>query len=683
MGETTRFPFSSHFWRKNIAIMTMAAVVAGTIGWSASPTSIAAASAAVHQEELLRLKAGSTTAMWNGEKLTIIKPYVRQGVTMVPLSIFTKVFDADMKWEKNDVVILDSDAASIRMRIGQKQAMLNDKLVTLAVAPEMTGGAAMVPLKPLAQAFGASYSVDKDNTIVLRWKETGTLAGAAIDVSAKAERVGDSYYQWNMVLPKGWRYESLIPDESNIIFANPTRQVYMTIDVLDWNSKVLEHWADIFKGKPTEQQLMEYLQTEETYGMSGAESEISESRTGKVDGIAYAQAVMANEDEMYIARVLSTNGKRYVVRIWDDTAQQTKQMQQYVPLLNTFRPGYSAVAGTSNISSVKDGYRNTKLWGKGLTMEIPVEWEASDTFTQSYGAKDWEKYINYNIASAAQGTTLDQMINNHVTLLKKTTKPEHLQIEPAQDVKLADGKAAKSILVKSRIDEKNWKVTIQQLVIDEGVQYLMIYHCPDTQEGIALGKRILSSMKVDGSVKKDLNEPEDFPKGDDWYKDWAASSPRKAENYGFTLQVPDWWTTGFYAWADEYYDSEQDSGVIALYTLPNSGFSIHVDPVRTVEEAFAIWEDYYKDEGSAKFEIVKQEKTSVQGHKALVVEMKGMNEPSQTSFTQNMLLIARDGKVFSLLYSVDNSSSTPELLDSLKRTMKSFQFTEQVTNKKS
>ena len=94
---------------------------------------------------------------------------------MVPLSIFTNVFDAALKWEQDNAVILEGDAASIRMRIGQKQAMLNGKLVTLAVAPEMTGGTAMVPLKQVAQAFGATYSVDKINRLYCAGNRQGIL----------------------------------------------------------------------------------------------------------------------------------------------------------------------------------------------------------------------------------------------------------------------------------------------------------------------------------------------------------------------------------------------------------------------------------------------------------------------------------------------------------------------------
>ncbi|KJB86972.1 hypothetical protein AZ66_15735 [Paenibacillus sp. E194] len=678
MGKTIRHPFSSHHWRKSVAIMTIAAVVSGTAAWNVSPSPIAAATAAAGQQEMLRLKVGSTSATWNGEKLAIVKPYVRQGTTMVPLSIFTNVFDAALKWEKDNAVILESDAVSIRMRIGQKQAMLNGKLVTLAVAPEMTGGTAMVPLKQVAQAFGATYSVDKDKSILLRWKQAGFLAGAAVDVSAKAERVGDSYYQWNMVLPKDWTHESLSPEEFAVMFADPTEHVYVTINALDWESKPLEHWADTFKGQASEQQLMEYLQTEEL----DDESEMYESSTGKVDGIAYAQSVFINEEDMYLARVFSSNGKRYIVRIFDANAQRPKQMLQYVPLINTFRPSFSAGAAT-NISSVKDGYRNTELWGKGLTMDLPVEWASSDTYTQSYGSKNWEQSVNYNIATAAPGLTIDQYAQNHLSYMKKTTKSEYLQVDPVQDVKLADGKMAKSIKVKSRVDEKNWKVSMHLLVVDQGVQYLMIYHCPDTSEGVSLGNRLFSSVKVDGSVKKDLESPEDFPKGEDWYKDWSVSSPRKAPNYGFTLQVPDWWTSGFYAWGEENYDVELEEGMIAYYSRPDSDFSVYVDQVRTVEEALARWEDYYKGEGDTKVEIVKQEKTTVQGNKAYAVEMKVFSEAGQLSFTVNLLLIAREGKVFSLVYSVDDTARTPELLDSFKRTMESFQFTEQVTNKKS
>ncbi|GAC40961.1 stalk domain-containing protein, partial [Paenibacillus popilliae] len=325
-----------------------AASAAGSDTMQAAAPSPLAAQAQTQAEQVmeeLRLQPGSAKATLNGEEWTIAKPYVKQGATMVPLRIFTKAFGAELSWSAGDVVTLRNDNTALRLRVGQKQAMANGKAVALPVAPEMVNGTLMAPLQPLAEAFGATYTVANDQSIVL--KRTGTLADAVIDVSAQAARIGDHVRRWSMVLPEGWSYRLLTPEENAVVMESPSGQARVEIDINSWQSNKLAHLADPFAGEATGKQMLEHMKTE----MFDKDA-IKSSHIGTMDGQAYAQALVSNKGDRKLTRVFSAGGNRYTVKMYDAAASSPRQLLQYEPLLNTFRPNDDPAnrAGVKDIS---------------------------------------------------------------------------------------------------------------------------------------------------------------------------------------------------------------------------------------------------------------------------------------------------------------------------------------------
>ncbi|GAC41367.1 copper amine oxidase N-terminal domain-containing protein, partial [Paenibacillus popilliae] len=327
------------------AIAAASAVGSGTLQAEVHPPLAAQAQtqAGLVMEEL-RLQVGSAKATLNGEEWTIAKPYVKQGATMVPLRVFTKAFGAELSWSAGDVVTLKNDNTALRLRVGQPQVRVNGKAMTLPVAPEMVDGTLMAPLKPLAEAFGATCTVASDQSIAL--KRTGTLADAVIDVSAQAGRIGDHVRRWSMVMPEGWSYRFLTPEENAVVLESPSGQAWAEIDINSWQSNKLAHLADQFAGEATGKQMLEHMKTE----MFDKDA-IKSSHIGTMDGKAYAQAIVKDEG-LKLTRVFSAGGNRYTVKMYDAAALSPRQLLQYEPLLNTFRPNDDPAnrAGVKDIS---------------------------------------------------------------------------------------------------------------------------------------------------------------------------------------------------------------------------------------------------------------------------------------------------------------------------------------------
>ncbi|BFH35058.1 copper amine oxidase N-terminal domain-containing protein [Paenibacillus melissococcoides] len=621
-------------------------------------------------EELL-LKAGSGKAMLNGEEWTIGKPYVKQGATMVPLSVFTKAFGAELNWSTGDVVTLGNGKTTVRMRLGQKQAMLNGKAVTLPAAPEMVSGTVMAPLGPLAKAFGAASTVAKDKSVVLTWNRADVLAEAAIDVSAKAVRIGDHVHRWSMVLPKGWSYSFLTPEENAVVMESPSGQAQAMIFINSWQSIDLAHLADQFAGQATGKQMLEHMKTE-----MFAEDTLMSSRIGTIDGKAYAQAVV-NDEVMTLTRVFSAGGKRYTLYVYDEAASSPRQLLQYEPLLNTFRPNDvpAGGAGVKDISTEKDGFRSMALWGDGLIVDIPVTWERDPNRNKlSAPADEGLLQLEYYSLRADEGATLDSLVRQEEEFMKKQFRPEHRQTVGVQDVTLKSGQQAKLLTAKHRYNETDWRFSKTLIVLDEGVQFFLQYSGPDCADAVQLGERIVDSVRVDGRFKEQLDDPEAWGDGSELWVPWTKTVERTSETWGLQMKVPEWWLGYRGSGVLEELEAEFEEGDIATYSLPSSYFRLTVNHVDTVEEALAYWKESLLSESDPSIRFVKEEKKTWRGQPAMRVRFIGLTAGVNSTYTTDMLLLAKDGYVYTLYYTMYDVSRTPEMVAHFEKVLDSFRF---------
>jgi hypothetical protein len=100
-------------------------------------------------------------------------PYVTGGRTMVPIRAISEAFKATVEWlpeDKSISITLDDGKGKtfILMRVGSKTAFVNQQLVNLDVPPEIKNGKTFIPLRFIAENFGAEVvykTEDKSITI--------------------------------------------------------------------------------------------------------------------------------------------------------------------------------------------------------------------------------------------------------------------------------------------------------------------------------------------------------------------------------------------------------------------------------------------------------------------------------------------------------------------------------------
>jgi len=109
---------------------------------------------------------GSTTYVKNGAEYTMdVAPYIKNDRTYMPVRYVAYVLgidDANILWDGvNQTVTLMKGDKVVQLTIGSKALLINGATITMDVAPEITSDRTMLPLRFVAQAFGATVSWDE------------------------------------------------------------------------------------------------------------------------------------------------------------------------------------------------------------------------------------------------------------------------------------------------------------------------------------------------------------------------------------------------------------------------------------------------------------------------------------------------------------------------------------------
>lgn len=151
----------------------------------------------------ISFSVGDSILSINGNKVEVETPYVVKGTTLVPLRVISEAFGAEVNWDgdKKTITILYSGVA-IELTIDSCYAYINGNETDLTVAPELTNGTTMLPMRFITESLGADVSYDETTKAITVVKEK-TQSNSIIDYSmilksSTKNYVGDSYYGWSV-----------------------------------------------------------------------------------------------------------------------------------------------------------------------------------------------------------------------------------------------------------------------------------------------------------------------------------------------------------------------------------------------------------------------------------------------------------------------------------------------------
>lgn len=151
----------------------------------------------------ISLTPGSSTIKINGTETQAEAPYISEnGVTLVPLRVICEAFNATADWnEENRTVTIQYNEVNVVLTIGSKAADVNGHTEELEAAPELSNDTTMVPLRFLAETFGAKVEYDEETQLITVTLYEGTESDTLRGMHDNAY-IGNSYYGWSMKTPQ-------------------------------------------------------------------------------------------------------------------------------------------------------------------------------------------------------------------------------------------------------------------------------------------------------------------------------------------------------------------------------------------------------------------------------------------------------------------------------------------------
>ncbi|MBN7774214.1 copper amine oxidase N-terminal domain-containing protein [Clostridium aminobutyricum] len=88
-------------------------------------------------------------------------PILESGTTLVPMRAIFESLGASMKWDQSAQKVTGTlGEAKVELVIGQKEASVNGKNITLEVAARLENGTTLVPVRFVSESLGASVAWD-------------------------------------------------------------------------------------------------------------------------------------------------------------------------------------------------------------------------------------------------------------------------------------------------------------------------------------------------------------------------------------------------------------------------------------------------------------------------------------------------------------------------------------------
>jgi len=116
----------------------------------------------IYRKIVIVLTIGKNAMMINGKaSLLDAEPFIMNNRTMVPLRAIAEAFGAEVKWQpKTETVEITLDKAFISMQIGNTVAMIGSKVYMLDAPPIIRKSRTFVPIRFIAEALGSVVKWD-------------------------------------------------------------------------------------------------------------------------------------------------------------------------------------------------------------------------------------------------------------------------------------------------------------------------------------------------------------------------------------------------------------------------------------------------------------------------------------------------------------------------------------------
>ncbi|MFB5266685.1 stalk domain-containing protein [Paenibacillus enshidis] len=597
----------------------------------------------------LRLQTGSMTAVVNGQNIAIAKPYTKNGITMVPVGVFKKAFNSQIRLEQSDVVKVMSGPHTVVLTIGSRTAWVDGQKVKLPSAPEMSGGTLMVPLRSVAEGLGGSLKTGGGSLVVRMEASAGAAAAEpevpTIDNDEGKTKVGNSYYNWSMSYPTGLMIGESGEDESIATFMSEDGSYYMEVHV---SPQPVPYDADDL--------LQQLVQTAKETGET-----IIDRRVYPDAEVPYARIITKDGDgSLWENRQYYGHGQVYAVYLTDSTAANYKDLNKYAGLLNSFKTSFDMDDKViKDISTIEGGMKDAYNSDYGIALKIPAGW-TGDNSSMLYEGRDGSK-LKLTVTSAPQGFALEDWSAQLQSWLKDSFMSSAYEAKKTYPLEVA-GKNA--IIHEYRYDFGNgWVKEYDVMLQENGYRYLAEYSFPDDDgKGQDQFELLIRSLDIDFSVvSTNFGQLEE----NEYLTDKTKTDRKISKAYGYSVDIPSYWTPV----------SERFESADVEYEFLGGSFAIRIDEDQSYEMTVSQLKDFYDNEA--------KDYTNLKVEEAKDINFAGVPAVSFTfhqtdnngiAYTGRQILLEHNGATYILSTTLNDANNTAAQSLALSSALNSFKF---------
>lgn len=596
----------------------------------------------------LRLQSGSNTAIVNGQKSSITKPYSKSGVLMVPVGVFKKAFNTKIRLAEDNVVKISSGSRIVSLTLGSRIAWVRGHKVALPAPPEMSAGILMVPLRQVAEGLGGK--LEKNGTgIVIRMEaqeDAGTVVEETpnIDNDEGKTQIGNSYYEWSMNYPTGLVIGQGGGDESISTFMDENNAYYMEVHVA---SQPVPLNADDL--------LQQLVQTAKETG----EMVIDRKSFPKVK-VPYARVVTKDADGvLWEIRQYYDNGRLYVIYFSDNKATNYKDLSQYAGLLNSFKTSFNAQdKSIKDLSTVVGGTREAGNSDYGVSLSIPAGWKMDDQRMQ-YESNDGSSF-HLKVTSAPADGTLESWSRQLQKWLSDSFVSTAYEAPKTYPMKVA---GVQGLVQEYRYNfGDGWVKEYNVLIQQSGYRYLAEYTVPEkANKGSDQFNALISSLQIDfQTVASNFGQLEE----DDYLTEKTKTVKKASKAYEYTVNIPRYWT----AVSDQFEMADVE------YKFTGGRFSIKIDNGQSFEFTVSQLKDFYDKQGKSYKNLKVEEVKDVTFAGVPAVSFTFHRVEEGISYTGHQIVLEHNGKTYTVTTTLNDANNTAVQSNALDSTLNSFMF---------
>lgn len=565
------------------------------------------------------------------------------GKVFVPVKVITDALNADLTVDlKKKTAVINYNGVEIKLTEKKLEATVAGKSVKADAAPYIKNSSFMASISFLADTFGADMTNKSGQVSFIKEianpnsiKDFGTL----IKKTTK-DKIGDSYYNWSMLLPDDLEleYRNFSGTDNYFIAQDGSYEVALYLYDADENSN-LDNVENFMFEWTKNYTLIDY-------------------KRDSINGLDFVEFIYKDNNWTYRKRVFITKEREYqfIIYTLNDDDYSSEKYQNIIDSL-TFK--FPKDKSSEDLSDVKaDGYRtyqDTRLkWSMNI---IPYWREVKDDNIQNnivfYG--EGSELASVSVFSLEKGETLDSVTQQKIKDRTDAMNPELFKITN-QESTTVNGISCNKIYYSVSLYDQAY-TGCDVIIVDKNYKYILNSMIPAKEYTKSSKRNMLQGML--NSFKFAELDTKTVGKLLDRNKVILSNNTRNIDQTMYSVKLP-------FNWIED----DENTNDTQYYYKGSLGLSVSVFKELRLGDVVRFYDDKFKKSASEDLKLVSRTTITEKGttcYKYVVVFKENNSE-----FASTIYVFQKGNNVFYVSLLCENIYYGPTNTDILNKIWESF-----------